>query len=103
MIIEGFWTQVLIGIAIGAVLAIWRWPTSVFLGFMVAYAAYLGHWTAILLALFCAGEIVSAWTGRSWPYVIWTILRPNPIDRMTPGWKAAFERARKRDMRRNRI
>lgn len=100
MVIESWIIQVLVGVSIGA-LAIWRWPTAVFFGLMVAYAAYMGHWATIPLALFCAGEIVSAWTGQSWPYVIWAILRPNPIDRMSPAWKAAFARARERDMQRN--
>jgi len=92
----------MVGIVIvAALLSLWRWSMPIVFGYLLVWASYNGHWLMFPYAIVVAGEIVSAWTGEPWMRVVWRILRPNPIDRMTPAWKAAFECARERDMRRN--
>lgn len=92
----------IVAIVVGAVLlSLWRWSMPIVCGGVLVWVSYSGHWLMFPLAIVVAGEIVSAWTERPWTMVVWRLVRPNPIDRMTPAWKAAFERARERDMRRN--
>lgn len=89
----------LIGMLIGVVLLQFRLAFTVFFAAGTILLSYTGDAWAFPCALMFAAEFVSAWTGEPWTMVVWRILRPNPIDRMTPAWKATFERARKRDRR----
>lgn len=89
----------LLGMLIGAALMRFRYGFTIFFAVCIVLLTYIGDAWFLLCAIMFACELVSAWTGKPWTMVVLRILRPNPIDRMSPAWKAAFERARKRDMR----